>query len=118
MRVLAFLLFSFVLSSCSLLDPLVYKIDIPQGNYLEQKDVDKLRIGMSQEQVKFILGSPVAQDMFRADVWHYVYHLKPGKGKVVHRELNVYFQEGKLTHLEGDLTVPESFYTPLEEEST
>ena len=42
----------------------VYRIDIPQGNYLEQKDIDKLQMGMTKEQVKFVLGSPVVEDAF------------------------------------------------------
>ena len=37
----------------------IYRIDVPQGNYVDQKDVDKLRIDMSKAQVQFVLGNAV-----------------------------------------------------------
>lgn len=48
------------ISACS---SWVFRIDLPQGNYLEQKDIDKLQVGMTKEQVKFVLGSPVVLDL-------------------------------------------------------
>ena len=53
-HLIAAALTALTLSGCSL----VYRIDIPQGNYVEQKQVDKLRQGMTREQVEFVLGSP------------------------------------------------------------
>ena len=58
-----------LLSACS---SWVYRIDIPQGNYLEQKDIDKLQIEMTKEQVKYVLGSPVVIDPFNDNIWHYI----------------------------------------------
>ena len=114
MRLISILVFSLALTACSAFSSLVYRIDIPQGNYIEQKDVDKLRIGMSQEQVEFVLGTPVADNAFRGNVWHYVYRLKPGRGEVVTRELVIYFNNQKVQRLEGDFDIPEEFYTPLD----
>ena len=54
----------------------VYRIDIPQGNYLEQKDIDKLQIGMTKEQVKFVLCSPVVDDAFNTATLLYVNRFK------------------------------------------
>ena len=54
------------LSACS---SWVYRIDIPQGNFLEQKDVNKLRVAMTKEQVQFVLGNPVAENSFDKDVF-------------------------------------------------
>jgi len=114
MRFIGVLVIALTLSACSIFDPLVYRIDIPQGNYIEQKDVDKLRVGMSQEQVEYVLGSPVAENVFRGDVWHYVYRLKPGRGKVTTRELIIYFEDERVKRIEGDFDTPEDFYTPLD----
>ena len=61
------------LSACS---SWVFRYDIPQGNYLDQKSIDKLQVGMTKEQVKFILGSPVIIDVFNNHTRHYVYTLK------------------------------------------
>ncbi len=66
------------LSACS---SWVYRIDIPQGNFLEQKDINKLQVGMNKEQVKFVLGSPVVEDAFNNDTWHYIYLLKSGRSE-------------------------------------
>ncbi len=114
MRFISILVMALTLSACSIFEPLVYRIDIPQGNYIEQKDVDKLRIGMSQEQVIYVLGTPVAENVFRSDAWHYVYRLKPGRGKITSRELVIRFQDERVVSLEGDYEIPEEFYTPLD----
>jgi outer membrane protein assembly factor BamE len=102
-------------SACSVIDPLVYKINIPQGNYLEQRDVDGLRVGMTREQVEFVLGSPVLENSFRDDRWVYMYRLEPGRGDVVTRELTVNFEGDLLASISGDFEQNEQFNTPLAE---
>ncbi|EKE83798.1 outer membrane protein assembly factor BamE [Idiomarina xiamenensis] len=104
-----------LLSGCSTLDKMVYRIDIPQGNYLEQRDIDKLRIGMSKEQVAFVLGKPVSANAFNQDVWHYVYQLDPNSGDIYRREAILTFTDGALSNYEGDFDLPEDFNTPLDQ---
>lgn len=106
------LLFILALAGCS---SWVYRVDIPQGNFLEQKDVDKLRIAMTKEQVIFVIGNPVAKNPFNHNVWHYMYTMTRGSGEEFKQELVVYFdEEQKLKKIEGDFEVPETFNTPLE----
>jgi len=102
------------LSACS---SWVFRYDIPQGNYLEQKNIDKLQIGMTKEQVKFILGSPVVVDAFNDDSWYYVYRLKSGKSrdKDIQKKFVLQFVNGKLTEASGDFEVSEKFATPFNE---
>ncbi|RUO21166.1 outer membrane protein assembly factor BamE [Aliidiomarina iranensis] len=114
MRILLALALATAVTSCAVIDPLVYKIDIPQGNYLEQRDVDDLRIGMTREQVRFVLGSPVANNLFRDDEWNYVFRMKPGRGEIVTRALTVHFENDVLASISGDFEPHEDFYTPLE----
>ncbi|WP_018692946.1 outer membrane protein assembly factor BamE [Algicola sagamiensis] len=102
-------LLALVLSGCS-----IYRISVPQGNFIEQKQVDKLRISMSKEQVKFVLGSPVAENAFREDVWYYTYHLSRGDDKLVEKNLTVYFENDQLKDFKGDFEKPADFNTPLE----
>jgi len=101
------------LSACS---SWVYRIDVPQGNYLEQKDIDKLQIEMTKEQVKFILGSPVVLDAFDEDSWYYVYRFKSGRDKNfnVSKNFTIKFVDNKLVSAEGDFTLSENFNTPME----
>ena len=53
----------------------IYRIDVPQGNFLDERDVKKLRVGMTKEQVKYVLGNPVVKDSFHDDTWYYVYDM-------------------------------------------
>ncbi len=101
------------LSACS---SWVYRIDVPQGNYLEQKDIDKLQIGMTKEQVKFILGSPVIIDTFEKDTWHYVYIFKSGRNEKFNAEKRfiIRFENNKVVSAEGDFELSENFNTPME----
>ena len=94
----------------------VYRVDIPQGNFLEQKDVDKLRIEMSKEQVIFVIGNPVAKNSFNDNVWHYLYTMTRGNGNEFRTELVIFFdKDEKLLKIEGDFEVPENFNIPLEQ---
>jgi outer membrane protein assembly factor BamE len=102
------------LSACS---SWVFRYDIPQGNYLDQKNINKLQVGMTKEQVKFILGSPVVVDTFNDNNWHYVYRLKSGRNKKfnVEKAFALSFVDDKLTGASGDFEVSENFNTPFNE---
>ena len=94
----------------------VYKFDIVQGNFLNQDDVDKLRIQMTREQVEYVLGSPVVENPFSANKWHYVHTVKSGKtDKTRRKELVVRFENDVLVEVTGDFEQPKHFNTPLEQ---
>lgn len=80
-----------------------YRIDVRQGNFVSQEMVAQLKPGLTREQVRFILGSPLVADMFHADRWDYVYRLRSGRDDVQQRHLAVFFQEGKLVRVAGDV---------------
>ncbi|MBV2129476.1 outer membrane protein assembly factor BamE [Arsukibacterium indicum] len=103
-----------LLASLSACSNVIYRIDVPQGNYLEQKDIDKLRVDMTKEQVKFVLGSPVAENAFDNDTWHYFYSLKGGRGNNFEKQLIVEFKDNKLLDISGDFKKSEDFNTPLD----
>ncbi|MGJ8629671.1 MAG: outer membrane protein assembly factor BamE [Glaciecola sp.] len=101
------------LSGCS---NWIFRIDIPQGNYLDDRDVKKLRIEMTKEQVQFVLGQPVIKDSFDPDTWYYVYEIKrgmEGRGKDLRKELIITFNDNKLTQVDGDFELDPEFNTPL-----
>ena len=110
-----FLVAVIALNGCSLLDKIVYRIDIPQGNYLEQEDVDKLRVGMTEEQVTFVLGTPVAENSFNSDRWVYLYKMDPNSGEDYRKELVLTFNNKQLQDFEGDFDKPEDFNQPLDQ---
>ncbi len=103
----AAILASSLLAGCSfdsivgVVDP--YRIDVRQGNYVHQDMVSQLKRGMSRDQVRFVLGSPLVVDMFRKDRWDYVYRFKPGSGAAEQRVISVFFVDEQLHHVEGDV---------------
>jgi len=86
-----------------------YRIDVRQGNVITQDMVAQLRPGLTRDQVKFILGSPLVADMFHTDRWDYVYHFQPGKGEAQRRRLTVIFEDNKLSRLAGDVVAGEAW---------
>ncbi len=109
---LAIIIAALTLSACS---SWVFRYDVPQGNYLEQKSIDKLQVGMTKEQVKFILGSPVVVDPFDNNTWNYVYTLKSGRDSKFDRQKKfiLTFVDDKLTAAQGDFTLSDNFNTPF-----
>ena len=83
--------------------PGVYRIDIQQGNVVDQTMVDQLEIGMERRKVRFILGTPLLVDSFNPDRWDYLYVLRPGSGPEVSQRLSVYFVDDKLTRIDDRL---------------
>jgi outer membrane protein assembly factor BamE len=80
-----------------------FRIEIQQGNFISQEMVAQLKPGMSKEQVRLALGTPLLTDIFHADRWDYVYlREKPG-AKREQRKLTVFFEDGKLTRVDGDV---------------
>ncbi|QUN04772.1 outer membrane protein assembly factor BamE [Shewanella yunxiaonensis] len=107
---------SLSLNACSVMDWLVYKPDIPQGNYMEPQQVEKLRVDMTKAQVEYVLGRPVLRDSFADNTWYYVYHYKSGRdASVVHKELIAHFNGDKLASVTGDYEISKDFNTPLDE---
>lgn len=88
-----------MVSSCSLLDPIIYKLPIQQGNIIDQEQVDKLRLDMSKEQVSFVLGTPMVQDAFDADRWEYLYLLNKRNGGQIKKTLVLNFKSGRLAEV-------------------
>jgi outer membrane protein assembly factor BamE len=89
------------LAGCQNYVPFVYKPPIQQGNLLEEDKVDQLEIGMTREQVDFLLGAPISHNTFADDRYDYVYYYKEKYKKPVHKKLTVYFsKDGKVTKIE------------------
>jgi len=80
-----------------------YRIDIQQGNYVSQEMVSQLKPGMTKEQVRFILGTPMVTDIFHSDRWDYVYWRETPRGDRERRNLTVQFEQGQLARVDGDM---------------
>lgn len=79
----------------------VYRMNIQQGNYLENNIVDQLQVGMTRSQVRYLLGTPMVPDAFDKDRWDYLYYLRKGRlSKPDQRHLTVYFEDDKVARFE------------------
>lgn len=91
-----------------------YRPDVYQGNFTEQKDVDKLRVGMTPEQVKFVLGTPMLLDPLDNTKWYYVNYTRSGWNDPEFKTLVVIFDDDRLVkEITGDFLKSQKFYTPL-----
>jgi outer membrane protein assembly factor BamE len=96
-----------MLSGCTYLSNLaIYKLDINQGNYVTQDQVDKLKVGQTRQQVRLALGTPLLTDPFHANRWDYPYEFNRAGRTLEHRRLTVYFVDDKLARWEGDEMPP------------
>jgi outer membrane protein assembly factor BamE len=80
----------------------VYRMAIQQGNFLEERAITQLQVGMTRSQVRYLLGTPMVPDAFDRDRWDYLYYLKKGRvRKPDQRHLIVYFQEDKVSKFDN-----------------
>jgi outer membrane protein assembly factor BamE len=72
----------------------VYRAAVSQGNLIKQEDLDQAEIGMTKNQIRFLLGTPMVDDPFTRNRWDYVYYLKIGrKDAGQKRWVSVFFVE-------------------------
>lgn len=83
--------------------PDIYRIDVQQGNIVDQEMLGQLEIGMERRKVRFILGTPLLVDPFNQDRWDYVYSLRRGSGEEVTQRVSVYFVDDRLARIEDGL---------------
>ncbi len=72
--------------------PGVYRIDIKQGNIIEEEQVSQLKPGMTKSQVLYVMGTPMVTDTFHQKRWDYYYSFKPGEGKTRQKHLTLLFK--------------------------
>lgn len=78
-----------------------YRPDIQQGNFVSQEMVAQLKEGMTEDQVIFLLGTPLLNDVFHADRWDYAFRLQKGNGEITTSRVTVFFKDKLVSHFEG-----------------
>ena len=101
MRKLTVILLSFILISAT--SGCVYRATISQGNLIKQVDLDQVEVGMTRNQVRFLLGTPMIDDPFNRDRWDYVYYLKRGRQDAsFKRWVSVFFEDDRVSEIRKD----------------
>lgn len=86
----------FTLAITLLLSGCVHKMNVQQGNIIEQDKVNQLHTGMSEEEIKSLMGTPVLINTFRDNRVNYIYTNKPGYGAGTEKMVTLLFQDGRL----------------------
>ncbi len=79
-----------------------YRISIPQGNYVNQQMLDQVREGMSRDQVKLALGSPLLTDAFHPERWDYIFRFQYANGETQLRRVTIRFQDDRVSAIKSD----------------
>ena len=103
-KVITLLLSILLLSSCSI--PRIFQVVISQGNLVDQEMLDKLEIGMTESQVKFVMGTPLISDTFYPNRWDYFTSVTQGENSYTNQKITLYFKDNKLVSWEGEIDTP------------
>jgi outer membrane protein assembly factor BamE len=97
-RAFAVVLASLALTAC------VYRIDIQQGNLLDEESLVQVEVGMTRSQVQFLLGTPMVADSFHRDRWDYAYYFRRGRSPDrIQRWVAVYFENDRVSRVDRNL---------------
>lgn len=78
----------------------VYRAPLSQGNLLKQEDLDQVTVGMTRNQVRFLLGTPMVDDPFHAGRWDYLYFLTIGREKATYKRwVSIYFENDVVSRI-------------------
>ena len=80
--------------SCS--NASIYRVSITQGTVFKQEEIDRLEIGMTKDQVIYVIGQPSFEYFFEKNVWNYFYQIKTGETVELERRLKLYFDDKNL----------------------
>lgn len=79
----------------------VYRLNIQQGNLVDEEAIEQVEIGMTRSQVRFLLGTPMVDDPFHEGRWDYVYYFRRGRDKPELRHwLTVWFEDDTVSRIE------------------
>lgn len=84
---------------------LVYKLPVNQGNVIEQDQVDQVQVGMTPEQVEFLLGTAMVKSRLADSArWDYVSYYRSPRDREIQRTVTVVFADGVVSQIEGAST--------------
>ncbi|MGZ3239934.1 MAG: outer membrane protein assembly factor BamE [Burkholderiaceae bacterium] len=78
-----------------------YRPDVQQGNFVSKEMMAQLKEGMTHDQVRFLMGTPLLNDIFHADRWDYLFRLQRGNGEILSSRVTVFFKDDHVTRYEG-----------------
>lgn len=89
---------SLLLASCSLFTS--HKVEIRQGNLISPEMQARIKVGMTPQQVKAVLGTPLINDPFHANRWDYIYRFSQQGKLAEEKRVTLYFENDALQRIE------------------
>ena len=87
----------------------VYRANISQGNIVEEEDLDQVEVGMTRNQVRFLLGTPMIDDPFHQNRWDYVYYVKIGRNEATaKRWVSILFEKDTVSEIQRNRELAEN----------
>lgn len=81
----------------------VYRANISQGNLIKQEDLDQVEVGMTRNQIRFLLGTPLIDDPFHANRWDYVYYVRIGRNPATFKRwVTILFENDVVVEIRAD----------------
>lgn len=80
-----------LLTACKHDVPFAYKMDVQQGNVLDPKKIDQIKVGMTRPEIEQVLGATISRDTFQQTRWDYVYYFKKNHKPLEERRLVMFF---------------------------
>ena len=78
----------------------VYQANLSQGNVIKQDDLDQVEVGMTRNQVRFLLGTPMINDPFHEERWDYIYYLKLGRDDAIFKRwVSILFNADRVSEI-------------------
>ena len=94
------LILASILTSCSFFEP--HKIPIQQGNLVNHKALKNVELGMSKEQVSYLLGTPLSVDVFDPDYWIYHHSIRRDEKLLKNQRIKLRFNDNQLAAIETE----------------
>ncbi|MHC5225824.1 outer membrane protein assembly factor BamE [Ignatzschineria sp. LJL83] len=86
----------------------MHRVDVFQGNYIEQQRLENLKPGMTKSEVQLLLGTPLIEDVYDPSIWYYVFFHSSSSGSVKEaRQVRLHFDaQGRYQYIDGDIATP------------
>jgi outer membrane protein assembly factor BamE len=85
-----------------------YRVEVVQGNFVSKEQVELLKVGMTRQQARDVLGTSLLNDVFHKDRWDYVFTIRRQGVDPQQRRLTLYFKGDQLERFDGDPMPSES----------
>ena len=69
-----------------------YKMEIVQGNFISKEQAELIQPGITRNQVRSVLGSPLVTDIFHDNRWDYAFSIKRKGTLPLERRMTIYFE--------------------------